>query len=703
MVPALVKLDIWSEERGKGILMSYLRTAREAKKPVEHQWKKNEAAVFTSEPNVSIPYGEADVVRGTGEIGSERDGPLNPSMGINLTFKNFRFLHAQLSANPPTCIPRPSTADPEDRRAARAADRVIRFALRRYGLQELVDQTTLSVLLRGIGVVKAMHDPTLGDILRVGKDGRSLLMEGDLSFQNVDPRRFYPDFAARTKKDVRWIIEELRLPREVAIAKWPDIEAHLEEAAGGSGDATAEGSVILDASLTGQSTATGSRSAYVTVYEYWETGLPTNGYRGRYAVFLENGTFIVPPVVSPHAFRPRPTPAEMDRKRAGKKVRRKPVRARLPYLWMTDVDVPESIWGASFVEFCSPLQDLSNRLHSTMLSNLQAHGSARVMMSDDTEITDMQLSNTPLDIYRYKARPGVPAPAFMAPMQLPAALDDLINRVERGIGDSAGTNENMFGMQSREQSGFSMQYAVNQGNLIRRRLFNKYVDFVEELYRTILDLVIMHWTTARTIEVLGREKAFELIDLRGADIEGGYDLVVEYGTSLSLDPMTRRDEIMKLQPLLKAAGVSDRVILSMLKLGELDSLSDITQLAEDRQREDFETIIATGVQVKPREFEDHDGMLAYALLYVMTEEFKYLEEDQKQLIREHIKLRLRQKNLDTQMANSLSGSGAPAPEVGGTGSAPEAAPAAGPIGLPPEAAAVPPGAVAAGPGAAPAQ
>jgi hypothetical protein len=690
MTPGLVTIDVWTKERAEQLLKTRLSQAKESRKRVEAQWKKNEASVYTSEPNVSIPYGEAETVRGAGEIGTERDGPNNPSTGINLTFKNVRYLHAQMSANPPTTIPRPSTADPEDRRAARAADRVIRFAHRQYDLQELIDQMTLSTIIRGIGIIKAYWDPTKGDPLKVSSDGKTVLMEGDMAFDNVDPRAFYMDPSAKTKKDVRWVIEELTLPKEVALSRWPDATEDIESACHTSGDAEIDGSSILDSSLTG---ARGAKSEFVKVYEYWETGLPTNGYRGRYCAFLDTGKVIVGPIVSPHAFRPRPTPTDMDKKRKGVRVRRKPPRAKLPYLWMTDVDVPESTWGASFVEFCAPLQDLTNRLHSVMLSNLQAHGGARLIMSDDTELLDQDVTNSAIDVLRYKARPNVPAPQFMAPAQLPSSLDDLLNRAEQGIGDSAGTNENMFGQQSREQSGFSMQYAVNQGNLIRRRLFNKYVTLVEELYRTILDMAITNWTTERNIEVLGREKAFEILDLRGSDIDGGYDLVVEYGTSLSLDPMTRRDEIMKLQPLLKSAGISDRALLSMLKLGELDSLSDITQLAEDRQREIFERIIATGTQVQPEEFEDHDGMLAYALLFVMTVEFKYLEEDRKQLLREHMKLRLQQKAKDTQLTNQLTSAGGP---EGG------AAPAGGPgLGAPPPAAATPTGAIGAGPGAVP--
>ncbi|TGN99707.1 hypothetical protein PN36_34980 [Candidatus Thiomargarita nelsonii] len=61
------------------------------------------------------------------------------------------------------------------------------------------------------------------------------------------------------------------------------------------------------------------------------------------------------------------------------------------------------------------------------------------------------------------------------------------------------------------------------------------------------------------------------------------------------------------------------------------------QLAEDRQREIFEEMISSNAYLPPEELEDHDNMLAFALQYLMTTEFKYLEKEHKNLIRQHVK------------------------------------------------------------------
>ena len=256
-------------------------------------------------------------------------------------------------------------------------------------------------------------------------------------------------------------------------------------------------------------------------------------------------------------------------------------------------------------------------------------------------------------------------------MQMPPIVPELMQRYKVGMDDMAGVNESMFGQQSRETSGFSMQYATNQGNMIRRRLFNKYVLFVEEIYNSYLKIINKKWEIPRTIKVLGKEKAFEAVDIKGSDIDGGYDLVVEYGASLSLDPTTRREEILTLMPLFEKAGVEPRQMLNMLKLNELSGMYDTLQLASDRQREIFEEMIAKGIYIPPEELQDHKNMLTFAYYYLMTTEFKYLEDSDKMLIRRHVK--------DREMLAAQGAGGA----VLGSGNPPGMPPQGPAGGLPP--------------------
>jgi hypothetical protein len=350
-----------------------------------------------------------------------------------------------------------------------------------------------------------------------------------------------------------------------------------------------------------------------------------------------------------------------------------PAKAVLPYHLFTDVDVPGTVWGRAVVAYETSLQETYNKMFNVMLDNLHAHGVARMILPEGAEIADGAVTNSPWDIIKIT---GTQPPHFMEPMPLPAAFPQLIQQAKQGIDDMAGVNEAMFGQQSREQSGFLMQYATNQANLIRHRLFNKYVMMTESVYRFYLNLIRKYWEETRVIHVLGKEKAFEAVDIKGADIDGGFDLTVEYGASLSLDPTTRRTEVLNMMPLFEKAGVSTRTILQMIKLNELEGLYDKVQLAADRQRELFEEMLAKNLYIPPRDLQDHKNMLEYAYEYVMTTEYKYLQPEQQALVDRHIKEREQ-----LAAAGAMAGAGMPGGAPGGApaGPLPAVPGAAGPL------------------------
>lgn len=352
-----------------------------------------------------------------------------------------------------------------------------------------------------------------------------------------------------------------------------------------------------------------------------------------------------------------------------------PEQARLPYHILTDIDVPNMVWGRSFVEYTAQLQENLSRFDSARLDNIQAHGAARIVVPESAEIADDGLSNSPWDVTKIA---GNQPPYFMSAPQLLGDMTPMRQDMVNGINDISGVNESMFGQQSREQAAAAMQYATNQGNTIRRRLFNKYVLTVESVYKAILDLARKHWVTSRKIYVLGKEKALEAIDLNGTDIDGGYDVVGEYGVSLSLDPITRRQEILTMQPYFEKAGVPARTTLRMMKLSELEGLYDKLDLAGNRQKEIFDEMVATNRYIPPKKYRDHENMIAWALDYFMTSEFDTLPEEQQMLCEQHIEAR---GMLAAQERQGAAGAGAPA------GNMPPAAPGPAPT---PDAGAIPP-------------
>lgn len=620
----------WSKELSKK-----LKYARNQRERLQDEWNTCEATIMNSAGELSKSSAGLDWSSSSeGEVADGSDSDI----GINYAFKNFRFIHSQLCANPPTVIPRPTSSDMSDRRKADAADRLIRHGMRTYTLPEVFAQLSYYALEFGTGFIKTIWDPEAGMPIDYDEKSGEVTMEGDISFTAVSPRSIFLDPDATRWSEVKYVIECQYVPFEEAMYRWGTnaqmvdlLKRYRKEQSGYRDDDSAPQE--FDTPFKTQP------YDVVEVYQYWEKGLVYNGMLGRFCYFLPGGELLTPMAPNPFRFSaPKDRGLDLPENQF-KKQPEGPAVARLPYHILTDIDIGGSVWGRSFLTYEAPLQSVYNRALSSILDCVQAHGVTRVLLPEGAEIDDKAITNSPWDIVRYS---GNQQPSFMEPMPLPAGITDLLALVKQGGDDMAAVNENMFGQQSREQSGFSMQYATNQGNLIRRRLFDKYVAVVESVYKAYLDLIRKHWQTPRTVSVLGKEKAFEATDIAGADIAGGFDLVVEYGASLSLDPTSRRQELMQLYPVFRAAAQGDaaaKKLLARMRLNELEGMYDGEQLAADRQREIFEEMIATDVYIAPGESEDDQGMLAWAADYRMSAEFKYLTEPHKLLVLRHIRER----------------------------------------------------------------
>jgi hypothetical protein len=663
-----LKISAWNQDKTKLEVMKRFKNASNFRIYLEDSWILNERTVY-SNSNRAATSSINSSLEATFQVGMPGVDNSNSDVNVNYTFKNLRFIHAQMSSNPPMIAVSPTTSDQEDRRRAEAADRIVRWALRHYNMQERIDQLTLNTLVYGTGILKATWDATKGDIISFDRETGEVEMEGDIAISVPFVWNIYLDPDARSWDDVKYVIERIYMDYDEAVARWPDKEEQLTAA-----KIENQESSPFNQDRNRSSEIRSPHYNSVELLEYWETGLPTNGYLGRYALTTAKGDVIEPARPSPFRFKPAGAVSEIEAldvsdEEKEARITRLPEKAKLPYHILTDIDIPNVVWGRSFIQYAATLQENLNRLDSAVLDNIQAHGVARMVVPESADVDDA-LSNSPWDVIKIS---GNQPPYFVnAPQLMPEMSKSRIDYIN-GINDVSGVNESMFGQQSREQSGASMQYATNQGNMIRRRLFNKYTLIVESVYKSILSLVTKHWTTVRTINVLGEENAMQAIDVKGMDVDGGYDVRGEYGTTLSLDPISRREELLQLQPLFEKAGVPVRTTMRMLRLNELEGLFDQLKLAENRQKEIFDEIIANEIYIAPEELEDHENMISYALNWVMSSEFKYLSDPVKVLIKQHIKERIQ---LAAQEKAAMTGGVAPAVP-------PAAVPPAGTPPLPP--------------------
>ena len=612
----------WTIESARGILQKRIHDSVQYRESTqEDPWRLNETTTYA--PEGLLTKGRNYVADALGAQGTlESDLPPSEaqgfdSIGMNYTVRYYRLIQAQLSANPPSVTPTPLTSDSEDQRRAAAAEDIVKHALRQYQLQEEFDLVSAQVIMYGTGFMKVCWDELSGEPLDFDPETLEILkMEGDIHVKCCDTWDIYIDPIAKRWEEVRFVIQKNRYTASEIMAYWPE---HYEEIlTSPNGDIEDANSQTSFADRGREASEMQEQLYYI--YEYWEKGLPENAFQGRYVeAMLRDGTCLTPPTHNPHRFGPKgklPT-------------------AQLPFHIITDIDVTNQVYGNTFITYLTQLQDTLNRLDLQVLENIRAHGQVKMILPEGAEISDDMPSNDTWDIIQINGGGGSD-PHFITPPNSMPDIASLRANIMQGLNDISGTNESMFGQQSRETSGFSMQYATNQGNLIRRRLFNKYVRLTEGVYNDILELVKKYWKEERLIQVEGQEGAFNAKQFKGADIEGGYDLVVQYGTTFSLDPMTRRQEILQLIPLFKEAGRPMDELLQHLKLNDLDSMNDTGFKSALRMREVLDVIIATKKPIEPRVMANHQARIKFAYDYLETAEFDRLDTETQMLIEDYI-------------------------------------------------------------------
>ena len=611
-----MKIIKWTKEKAPNILKETLENCKQFRSKYEPAWKRNEATIYNTSGIIDtsdLLDGALDAEDITNWFNTSDEGEL----GINYTFKNFRFLHAQASANPPSVVARPTSTDPEDRRSADVADSLIRHALRAYKMQDKFDKVVEQCMLYGTSWIKTWWNPNAGEIKEA--TDTEITMTGAIQIDTPSTWDIWFDpHALQWSDGVRYVIERRWFTKDEVYSLYGSQEAKL---------ICAQSAAAQDMSSTRYSFKYKTRAItqkMFPVYCYYEIGMPTNGMAGRYCEFVESGKLVSDISHNPFKFQ------QTNEAGADYEV------AYLPYHILTDIDVADQVYGKSFIEYEALAQDLLNKLDSLQLENVQAHGVVRMVVPESCNIPDDAISDSAYDILKIS---GVTSPYFANPPSTMPATDMLRERIRQGIDDLAGVNESMFGQQSREQSGFSMQYATNQGNMIRRRFFNKYVQCVEQCYKGYLALIRKHWDVEHTIRVVGKEKSFETLAISGADIQGGFDLVVEFGANLSLDPQARREEIMQLMPVFEKYGVDGSVILGMLRLNEVEGLYDMVKMGERRQSEIFQEMLLENVYIAPNEWEEHTSYLKYCYYFTQTREFRDLPTNSQQLIITHMKER----------------------------------------------------------------
>ena len=79
------------------------------------------------------------------------------------------------------------------------------------------------------------------------------------------------------------------------------------------------------------------------------------------------------------------------------------------------------------MSYQAPLQTLHNDILNASVDMLQAHGVARIVLPEGTEIADGSITNSNWDVIKMT---GSVPPHFMAPLPMPQSMPELLDRAK---------------------------------------------------------------------------------------------------------------------------------------------------------------------------------------------------------------------------------------------------------------------------------
>ena len=131
-----MKVPQWNRDDWKRNMNRRLSASQKSRKSLEPQWERNEEALYNASGG-SIVSESGSLEATLGLVESANDGAAE-QIAINNILKYIRFLHAQMSANPPSVMVAQVGKEMSDAAKAEAADQATRWGRRQFQIQEKV-------------------------------------------------------------------------------------------------------------------------------------------------------------------------------------------------------------------------------------------------------------------------------------------------------------------------------------------------------------------------------------------------------------------------------------------------------------------------------------------------------------------------------------------------------------------------------------
>jgi len=274
----------------------------------------------------------------------------------------------------------------------------------------------------------------------------------------------------------------------------------------------------------------------------------------------------------------------------------------LPFIRMTDMDIPEQLNGVSQYELVRPIQNMHDNLSTLLAKNIYMMGHAKwVMPRGACKIESLGNDNT---IVQYQ---GPVPPQMLQTMPNPPEAYQFRDALRNEMGQIYGVQGVSRGQPPKGiTAAVALQFLNEQEQERNSTTVIKHNDMIKSLARMTIAVCGDKYDPedGRMLRIVGKNNRYSIRHFDTANLHKNYDVRLELGSGLpesKAGKVQRIIEVMQMKPNL----LSDERWIDLLDLGNSDKMNSLMTVSVRAAESENEDIMAGRFVGDPEEFEDH--------------------------------------------------------------------------------------------------
>lgn len=312
---------------------------------------------------------------------------------------------------------------------------------------------------------------------------------------------------------------------------------------------------------------------------------------------------------------------------------------KIPYIYLSDIDVPDQIRGMSFFQQLFPIQHQINACASLIYKSLVLFAHPKFVIQDAS--CDMQQLLNESTVVSYSG--GVP-PQLLAQNAVSQELFQYLNKLEQTAEKLSG----VFTMSRGEapsgvRAAKALRVLEEQEDKRAYITAIKYNNKLVENARMTLSVAGSFYEDSdqRLIQIVGRDNEYKVKQFKTANLTKPFHFRIENTTALSQSPAARIDEITEIMQIRfdPQAPLSREQFVQLLDLTAADQFKDIITRAIKCAQSENDDFLAGRPVDPPTEVEDLVAHWKTHAQAFQTRDYKVLVSPEKKMaFEEHFRI-----------------------------------------------------------------